>query len=195
MGHSLKSILRQGRRHFAQMLSGPQALAFVPAITLAAFWFGGEAWLLLVALGLPIAHAATGGFYTPHVEQELAPPPAEDTLLALDQALHVALGTAERTGRATGCIMLAVDDLPGILARYGPGATEAMMLNLSARITSSLREGDRVIRLPGGEFGVALAPMRHLDLETAIQMAGRLQLVVEEPISLDATRPVSQRSP
>ena len=187
MGHSLKSILGQTRRHFAQMVSGPQALAFVPAITLAAFWLGGEAWLLLVALGLPIVHAATGGFSGRDAEPEQGPPPPEDTLLALDQALHVALGTAERSGRATGCIMLAVDDLPGILARYGPGATEAMMLTLSARITSSLREGDRVIRLPGGEFGVALAPMRHLDLETAIQMAGRLQLVVEEPISLDAT--------
>lgn len=187
MGHSLKFVLRQARRQFAQMLSGPQALASVPAITPASFWFGGEAWLLLAALGLPIAHAATGVFSTPNIEPEQTQPPAEDKWLALDQALQVALGTAERSGRATGCIMLAVDDMPSILARYGQGATEAIILNLSARMTSSLREGDRVIRISGGEFGVALAPMRHLYLEAAIQMAGRLQLVVEEPISLDAT--------
>ena len=187
MKHSLKSILRHSRRLLGQVMSGPQAMAFVPAMTLAAFWFGGEAWLLLAALGLPIAHAATGGFSTPRVEPERDIPLPEDTLLALDRALHTALDTADRSGRATGCIMLAVDDLPDILTRYGPGATETLMLNLAARMTSSLREGDRVIRLPGGEFGVALAPMRHLDLETAIQMAGRLQLAVEEPMSLDAT--------
>lgn len=183
----LKPILRHSRRLFGQVTTGPQALAFVPAMTLAAFWFGGEAWLLVVALGLPIAFASIGGFSASGVEPEGDIPLSEDTVLALDRALQTVLETAERSGRATGCIMLAVDDLPDILARYGSGATEALMISLSTRITASLREGDRVIRLPDGEFGVALAPMRHLDLETAIQMAGRLQLAVEEPISLDAT--------
>jgi diguanylate cyclase (GGDEF)-like protein len=168
-------------------MSGPQALAFVPAMTLAAFWFGGEALLLVAALGLPIAYAAICGFSASGAEPEQDISLSDDTVLALDRALQTVLETADRSGRATGCIMLAVDDLPDILARYGPGTTEALMMTLSTRITDSLREADRVIRLPGGEFGVALAPMRHLDLETAIQMAGRLQLAVEEPISLDAT--------
>lgn len=187
MDHPLKTHFRRGLYLFRQAMSGPQALAFIPALTLAAFWFGGEAWLLLAALGLPLVHAVTGSFSSLSVEPAHPIPSSEDTMLALDKALHTALETAEHSGRATGCIMLAVDDLPDVLARYGPGAIEAMMLNLSSRMISSLREGDRVIRLPGGEFGVVLAPMRHLDLETAIQMAGRLQLAVEEPLSLDAT--------
>ena len=187
MKHSLKPIMRQSGRLFDQVMHGPQALAFVPAMTLAAFWFGGEAWLLVVALGLPVAYAASGGFSSAGAGPEPDTALPEDTLLALDRALHTVLDAADRSGRATGCLMLAVDDLPDMLARYGPGAAEAVMLNLSARISTSLREGDHVIRLPDGEFGVALAPMRHLDLETAIQLAGRLQLAVEEPISLDAT--------
>lgn len=187
MDHSLKTNFRRGCRLLRQAMSGPQALAFVPALTLAAFWFGGEAWLLLAALGLPLVHAMTGSFSTADSEPENTPLLSEDSMLALDRALHLSLETANRTGRATGCIMLAVDDLHDVVARYGPGAVETMMLNLSSRMTSCLREGDRVVRLPGGEFGVALAPMRHLDLETAIQMAGRLQLSVEEPLSLDAT--------
>jgi len=187
MKHSLQAILRHSRRLFGQVMSGPQAVAFVPAMTLAAFWFGGDAWLLVVALGLPVAYAVIGGFAATEAEPEQGTTSPEDTFLALDHALRTALETVKRSGRATGCIMLAVDDLPDILAHYGPSATEALMMNLSTRISASLREGDRVIRLPDGEFGVALAPMRHLDLETAIQIAGRLQLAVEEAISLDAT--------
>lgn len=187
MQHHLQSILRHARRLFGQVMSGPQALAFVPAMTLAAFWFGGESWLLVAALGLPVVYAVMGGFSATEAEAEPNTTCPEDTLMALDRALQTVLETAESSGRATGCIMLALDDFPDILARCGPGATEALTISLSTRITASLREGDRVIRLPDGEFGVALAPMRHLDLETAIQMSGRLQLAVEDAISLDAT--------
>ena len=182
-----QNILRRGRRLVGQVMSGPQALAFVPAMTLAAFWIGGEGSLLLAALGLPLVYALSGGFSTatPHADDQTTL--VMDTLQALDRTMQTALETADRTGRSTGCIMLAVDDLSDVLDRYGPGATETMMTRLRARMVSSLREGDCVMRLPGAEFGLVLAPMRHLDLETAIQMAGRLQMAVEEPLSLDAT--------
>ncbi len=177
--------LRRARR---VLLSGPQALAFMPAMALAAFWIGGEAWLLIVALGAPLIHAITAN----DAEDAPAPAPAdaplpEESMHALNRALEAAMAGAARTGRSTGCIMLAVDDLPDLLDRHGQGATETIMLGLTARLASSLREGDSVVRLPGGEFGIAIAPMRHLDLESAIQIAGRLQLSVEEPLSLDAT--------
>ena len=188
MGQSFEkwhAWLRQAGRI---MLSGPQALAFMPAMALAAFWIGGEAWLIVVALGMPLILAVTtrGADGRPGPGMT-APSPPEESMEALNRALETAISGAVRTGRSTGCIMLAVDDLRDLLDRHGLGATEAIMLRLAARITSSLREGDRVVRLPGGEFGIAIAPMRHLDLESAIQMAGRLQLSVEEPLSLDAT--------
>lgn len=187
MAHFLKTQLAWLRHVIHHVVSGPQALAFLPAIALSAFWIGGEAWLLIVALGLPMLHAISGMGTPPH-----GPAPAEhvahaDTIEGLERALDTAMSTAARTGRSTGCIMLAIDDLPDMLDRHGLGATETILLNLSSRIASSLREDDRVVRLPGGEFGIALAPMRHLDLESAIQMAGRLQQSVEEPLSLDAT--------
>ncbi|MFC3118994.1 hypothetical protein ACFOHS_15415 [Jhaorihella thermophila] len=37
----------------AAILAGPPALAFAPAISLGAFWIGGEGALMLAALGLP----------------------------------------------------------------------------------------------------------------------------------------------
>lgn len=176
-------------RHMGRSLvTGPQALAFMPAMALAAFWIGGEAWLIIVALALPLIIAlASRGADGSVAPSERDPSPPEESMDALNRALEAAMSGATRTGRSTGCIMLAVDDLRDLLDRHGLGATETIMLRLAARITSSLREGDRVVRLPGGEFGIAIAPMRHLDLESAIQMAGRLQLSVEEPLSLDAT--------
>lgn len=176
-------------RHMGRSLvTGPQALAFMPAMALAAFWIGGEAWLIIVALALPLIIAlASRGADGSVGPSERDPSPPEESMDALNRALEAAMSGATRTGRSTGCIMLAVDDLRDLLDRHGLGATETIMLRLAARITSSLREGDRVVRLPGGEFGIAIAPMRHLDLESAIQMAGRLQLSVEEPLSLDAT--------
>ena len=38
----------------------PEFLVFLPAITLAGFWMGGERVLLLLALGLPLLFAVTG---------------------------------------------------------------------------------------------------------------------------------------
>lgn len=188
MGQSFEKWRSWLRRAGRFMLSGPQALAFMPATALAAFWVGGEAWLIIVALGVPLVLAVTvpgkNGRPDPTVP-DTSPP--EESMEALNRALHQALSDANRTGRSTGCIMFAVDDLRDLLDRHGLGATDAILLRLAARIASCLREGDRVVRLPGGEFGIAIAPMRQLDLETAIQMAGRLQLSVEEPLSLDAT--------
>ncbi|MEC7963929.1 MAG: diguanylate cyclase, partial [Pseudomonadota bacterium] len=50
--------LRQALR---ALVAGPQALAFLPALVLAAFWIGGEGWLVAVALGLPAVMALNGG--------------------------------------------------------------------------------------------------------------------------------------
>ena len=55
-------LLTHIRRKIAPALFTPPALPFLPALTLATFWIGGEAALLWVALGLPILFAALGGF-------------------------------------------------------------------------------------------------------------------------------------
>ena len=52
--------LRQALR---ALVAGPQALAFLPALVLTAFWIGGEGWLVAVALGLPAVMALNGGLH------------------------------------------------------------------------------------------------------------------------------------
>ena len=52
------STLRQ--RAF-DLLTAPPALAFIPALSLAAFWFGGEGALIVVAGLVPAAYLVSGG--------------------------------------------------------------------------------------------------------------------------------------
>jgi len=182
---SLKKDLVRWQRSVRKAMTGPQALAFLPAIALAAFWLGGETWLLLCAIGLPMVFAIAGGF-SASVSVTGVTQDQGQTSGALDLAVQNAVLQAAHTGRTTACFMLAVDELPDILDRYGSAATETMMLTIVSRIAIGLREGDRVIRQPDGTFVVVLAPMRHLDLETALQIAGRLQVTVEDPLSVDA---------
>jgi diguanylate cyclase len=187
MIHRVNDMTLHGRRLMRQMLSGPQALAFLPALTLAAFWLGGEVWLILAALGLPLALILSGHGGALPMDPERVSSIGENNMTSLLYALDHALDAAALNGRSTACIMLSVDDLPDTQDRHGLAATQALLKVLTLRLSSALREEDRVIALPKGGFGVVLAPMRHLDLETAIQLSGRLQMAVEEPLSLDAT--------
>ena len=59
---SLARRLISARSLARRILSGPPALAFMPAAILAAFWLGGEGWLVVLTLSLPVAFAALGLF-------------------------------------------------------------------------------------------------------------------------------------
>lgn len=176
------------RRRLRVALSGPHVLAFLPAVALGAFWFGGESALLLVALGSPVLFAAVGGFgaaaTTGYSRDSVTGLALQDSLeLALDRSLTID-GTEAHN---TACYLIEVDDYSAIVDRYGQSAADEMLRRIGERIRSVLRDGDQICRMGDSRFGIALYPVRHLDLEIGIQMAARLQSAVEEPISLDAT--------
>ena len=52
--------LARSARTFLTLMRRPEMVVFLPAITLAAFWFGGERVLVLVALGGPLILAVSG---------------------------------------------------------------------------------------------------------------------------------------
>ncbi|MDQ7071724.1 MAG: bifunctional diguanylate cyclase/phosphodiesterase [Rhodobacterales bacterium] len=175
------------RRRLRVALSGPHVLAFLPAVALGAFWFGGEPALLLVALGSPVLFALVGGF------SGTAAGYSRDSVtgLALQDSLEIALDRSlaidSNEARNTACYLVEIDDYAAIMDRYGQSAADEMLRRIGDRIRGVLRDGDQVCRMGDSRFGVALAPVRHLDLEVSIQLATRLQSAVEEPISLDAT--------
>ena len=181
-----KTALRWG---MAQ-LRKPEWMVFLPAVTLAAFWIGGERVLILVALATPLIFAIAGAFrfegMTPPVVTE-----AMGGVTMRPQAISLLDGMlrdAPLSGRTTACLVLQLDDATKILDRHGRAAQTEILARSAERLCASLREGDTVVRLEGGGFAIVLMPVRRLDLETVIQLAARLQAALSAPVSVNAAR-------
>ena len=162
----------------------------MPALTLAAFWLGGEKVLILVALGAPLVFAMAGAFRLNDADH--AAMPETLTGLSLRQQmvghLDIILRDGPVTGRTTACLVIQFDAMDQLIDRHGRAAQTEVLARSAERISAALREGDVVARLEGGGFAVALSPVRRLDLETIVQLATRLQAVISVPVSINATR-------
>lgn len=172
-------------------LRRPEMVLFLPALTLAAFWWGGERVLVITALSAPLLFALGGAF---HFGDTAGPEVVPDGLGGLGfrgqiiGALDRILGDSPVTGRTTACLVVQFDDIDDILQRHGRAAQTEVLARSAERLCSALRSGDLVARLEGGGLAIALAPVRRLDLETVVQLAARLQAAISVPISLNATR-------
>ncbi len=177
-------------RWLGGQLRRPELMVFVPALTLAAFWLGGERMLILTALGAPMTFVIAGAFRSSAMSLTLAP----DTLngLALRPqiigAMDKVLRDAPMTGMTTACAVIQFDDMDDLVDRYGRAAQTEILTRCAERLCATLRTGDIVARLEGGGFAVALAPVRRLDLEVAIQLCARLQTALGAPLSLNGAR-------
>ncbi len=174
----------------AGALRRPELMVFMPAVTLAAFWLGGERILILTALALPMLFAAAGAFRV----EERTPAPLADRLngLALRPQIVAAMDEVLRqtqvTGLTTACLVVLFDEAERLVDRHGRAAQTEILARSAERICSALRTGDTVARLEGGGFAVALGPVRRLDLEQMVQLAARLQAALAPPIAIDAAR-------
>ena len=174
----------------AALLRRPELLVFMPAVTLAAFWIGGEHVLILTAFGLPMLFAMAGAFRQQDAATGLGPD-ARGGLALRPQIIGIldrALRDAPASGLATACVVVQFDEADTLLDRHGRAAQTEVLARSAERICAALRPGDTVARLEGGGFAIALNPVRRLDLETMVQLATRLQAALAPPVSLDASR-------
>ena len=189
MGLRLTRPFEKYRGRFLSIVTGPPILAFLPAVTLAAYWIAGETALIIVALGLPVLYAMTGvvgswpGRGTPTRDGVTGLPLRDGFEAIVDQICE----ETEATGLRSVCYMIEIDDFRQVLERHGQGAGDLVMARTGERLVATLRSGDTVARLGDSRFAICLAPVRQLDLELCIQLAGRLQAAVEEPIPVDGT--------
>ena len=183
------TALFRGFLQVSALLRRPEAFVFLPALTLAAFWFGGERDLILTALGAPLLFAISGA-----VRPKESQPDQLQLLEGLSLRaqivgnLDVILRESHLSGRTTACLVLQFDLAERMVEQHGRAAQTEVLARSAERICACLRAGDVVARLEGGGFAVALAPVRRLDVETVVQVAARLQAAVSVPISLNATR-------
>ena len=174
----------------AAAIRRPEWIVFLPAVTLCAFWFGGEQALILTALAAPLLFTVSGAFRARPVTPAALPnglsslPMRPQVVAMLDKALQ----DCASGSRMTGCLVVQFDEASVLIDRHGRAAQAEVLSRSAERICSALRGGDTVARLEGGGFAISLAPVRWLDLETMVQLATRLQAALADPISLDAAR-------
>jgi EAL domain-containing protein (putative c-di-GMP-specific phosphodiesterase class I)/GGDEF domain-containing protein len=162
-----------------------ELIAFVPAIGLAALWFGAEAASLV----------ALTAFWVAWMTRPLGPAEAREddaadgaTGLPLRDAAVDAMDAflEDATARAhgTACLVLGLDQPENLERHLQPSEFEEVLFRTAERLKAVLREHDIVARLDGARFAVMLKPTPRPDLESMIQLSGRLQTAAEAPLSI-----------
>jgi diguanylate cyclase (GGDEF)-like protein len=164
-------------------LSGPLALALFPAVVLAGFWLGGEKMLIMLALGYPVCLLFAGLNRKPG--EDRAEPQNDEDETAFEHIMERAVRRAVQTSRRTGCILLELDEFVPMRERFGTATSDEMMTQMTGRVASVLRARDTVRQIEDSVLAVCIAPVRQLDLGVMLQMAARLQGVIEEPVVID----------
>lgn len=179
--------LRQLRNKIAPVLMGPPVLAFLPALTLAMFWLGGEQALLIAALGLPLLFALAGGFGKGLTIGQVPRDSVTGMMLrqGFEQVMEEVFAETETSELRSAVFVVDIDDFRDLVDRQGQSAGDSVVQRCGERILATLRDSDTVARIGDSRFAICLTPVRQLDLELCVQLAGRLQAAIEEPISLD----------
>ncbi|NRP12835.1 Cyclic di-GMP phosphodiesterase Gmr [Aliiroseovarius sp. xm-m-379] len=177
--HNVKQAAR------AAML-GPQLAAFLPAVALGAFWFGGEGLLVLFAVIFPSLLILMGIVTQPAPSVNAGPTdtitnlPVRDRLI---KSLDHALSNENIPDKA--CVVVEVDDFDNARKNLGDALAERLLQACSERIVGVLRSTDMLAYLGNARFGMCLDKSRRVDLETLIQLSGRLQAAFDTPFLIE----------
>ncbi len=180
--------LNRIRDRIMPVMTGPPALAFLPALTLGTFWVGGELALVVVALGLPLLLAFGGVFDGMGRGAGLRVPRDSVTGLMLRDGFDIVVDGvfdhSQTAGLHSACFVLELDEYRELIDHHGLSAADLIVQTSGERIVSALRDGDTVARIGDSRFAICLKEVRQLDLELCIQMAGRLQSTIEDAVPL-----------
>ncbi|MEM6576999.1 MAG: bifunctional diguanylate cyclase/phosphodiesterase [Pseudomonadota bacterium] len=158
----------------------PAGLAMIPGLTWMGYQLWGEATLVAAAVLGPIL--CLSGYAQLVGKKPAARPDALED--AIDQNMRI----ARRGLRRTACMFIEIDDIETLLDRFGQSAFDHVCKTTSQRMRVVLRDGDTLLNLSSGQFGVAIAPVRKLDSDVCVQITTRMQEVCEQPIDVDDTK-------
>ncbi|WP_114284994.1 putative bifunctional diguanylate cyclase/phosphodiesterase [Candidatus Halocynthiibacter alkanivorans] len=178
------------RTALRSILLGPQLLAFLPAISLGGYWYGGEGVLLFIAILFPAIIAlagllpANGSSGAKECDSITGLPLRASAIGALNEAYQ----TAGTNGHSTACLVVELDEFPTISRTYGTDASDKVLASAATRLRDTMRDYDLIAKLDGPCFAIAMAPRRRVDLEGMLQIAARIQGALSDPFSINATR-------
>ena len=187
MPRSFAERIAHARRSVASILTRPLALACLPAASLGIYWLGGDVALICVAVLMPLIYVLVGGATDP---AQIVTKSGRFSLTDRRDFEAIVAQTFQQTRETSlfsALFKVEIDESEDLADRYGQTATDTIIARTGERIVSVLRDGDTVAQTGDFKFTACLKPVRQLDLELCIQLAGRLQAALEEPISIDGT--------
>lgn len=160
----------------------PAAVGLLPIFALLALSAGGlrglGVFLVSLPAGILLARLVSPQGHGPR-DSLTGLPQREGLVTALDRALCTA-----RPDEVTGGIILELDSFRSLEERHDRGTVERLLVTVARRLRAAVRDADLTCRLDGPTFAIALAPSRRLELESVIQLAGRLQRTIAEPVAI-----------
>ncbi|WP_187431585.1 hypothetical protein ROLI_033860 [Roseobacter fucihabitans] len=176
------------RGKVASFLTRPAAFALLPAVSLGIYWTGGDAALVSAAVVTPLIYFLVCGYRSFDV---IFGGTRKDSGLVdrsdFEMLTKAAFDKAKETAFTSAVFRVEIDDFEDLTDRYGQAVIEGVVKRVSERLVAILREGDAITQSGDSKFSICLQPIRQLDLELCIQLAGRMQGALEEPISIDGT--------
>jgi diguanylate cyclase (GGDEF)-like protein/PAS domain S-box-containing protein len=103
--------------------------------------------------------------------------------LLLSDRLHQAMTMCQRSGRSLAVLYLDLDGFKAVNDRYGHKAGDELLVALSNRMQSALREVDTLARMGGDEFVAVLSDLE--STQDCIQLVTRVLAACSEPININ----------
>ncbi|MBI5431005.1 MAG: EAL domain-containing protein [Nitrosomonadales bacterium] len=107
--------------------------------------------------------------------------------LLMDRLQH-ALASSQRSGHCGALLFLDLDHFKKINDTQGHATGDKLLIEVSKRLLTCVREGDSIARLGGDEFVVVLEDLSNAPQEAAAQtglIAEKIRHVIGEPYALD----------
>ena len=178
------------RRSLSEAAARPELLALLPALTLAAYWLGGEGWLVITALAVPVAFAGAAAQGTLSELSRLRAGYSDDTQLPLREALLAEvednLETCQIVGLHCGVVVFILDRADSLRDTHGRTAVNELVDHMGRKLRHLTRSADFVARLDDITYGVALGPQEQSSRCEMIATARRLQMALTQRLRTDA---------
>ena len=99
----------------------------------------------------------------------------------LQERLEHARARSQREGGTSGVLFIDIDEFKAINDAHGHAAGDAVLIELSKRLSAAVRPGDTVARIGGDEFVVCC---EQIDESSIVALADRLQRAIRTPLTV-----------
>jgi len=178
------------RRHRLKMriprhLRRPLMLFAMPLAVFAGHALGGTDGMLVAAVAFPLMLT----LILPNSPAIVLPVRDRQTGLPfrdrLVEEVNWHLGRGARSARRICVLAVEIDNYRSLEERFQHDDITRILSIAGLRISNALRKPDIAVRLDGPSFGIAINSEKEFTLETAMQVAGRLQSKLADRINLD----------